>query len=476
MACRQRVVLGLAVLLAIAVGTLPGDELVVAALDFPARSADFKPWRQQFYDYNLHTVGDIFRKNYDHLQPWAASAGRVLDDLAGTFAELPGAKSAPALRAESQTVVEAGCDDPMVLYACGIGYQTAQQIDKAIEMFAKSYERFKGTVYPVSRMQRALGRLLNCRMMREGKNLSPETEAVVQEWISCSVKALYDVSRGDVVGRQFYAKILGSGTDGNKEIRERLHAALVAEIDKGGVDPWFGAVVKGYAEIDRAWAARGGGYSNTVTEAGWKGFAEHLDLAEKDFNAAWALDSTLAQAPAGMITVCMGKSSGFAAEKMWMNRVLSAQMDFTDAYVNIFNAWLPRWGGTHDAILALGRQALATRAFDTELPDVLLRAFNTVAGDLQSTKGDPNLVWKNAKVWSDIQALFDGYLAEPSRAAVRDWDLTRYAAFAWKCGKNDQTALILKRITGQADAAIFQEIARESLDTVQKASKGASDF
>lgn len=150
--------------------------------------------------------------------------------------------------------------------------------------------------------------------------------------------------------------------------------------------------------------------------------------------------------------------------------------DFTDAYVNIFNAWLPRWGGTHDAILALGRQALATRAFDTELPDVLLRAFNTVAGDLQSTKGDPNLVWKNAKVWSDIQALFDGYLAEPSRAAVRDWDLTRYAAFAWKCGKNDQTALILKRITGQADAAIFQEIARESLDTVQKASKGASDF
>jgi hypothetical protein len=151
-------------------------------------------------------------------------------------------------------------------------------------------------------------------------------------------------------------------------------------------------------------------------------------------------------------------------------------MDFMDAYDKLFTAWLPRWGGTHEAIIAVGRQALVTRAFDSDAPEVLLRAYTTVARDLKSTKGDPNQIWRNAQVWTDIQALFDGYLAEPSREAVRDWDLSRYAAYAWKCGKNDLTSIILKRIKGKPDEDIFQDIAQESLDTVQKAAKGASDF
>jgi hypothetical protein len=177
-----------------------------------------------------------------------------------------------------------------------------------------------------------------------------------------------------------------------------------------------------------------------------------------------------------MITVCMGKGLGFAQQKRWMNRALSAQMDYMDSYWSLFKAWQPRWGGNHEAILAVGRQALATKAFSTEVPEVLLLACNAVAGDLRSTKDDPNLVWGNAQIWNDIQALFEGDLKEPSRQAVRDWDLTRYAAFAWKCGKHDQAHTILKLIKGQAVALTFQDIAEESLDTVQKTLKGPSDF
>jgi hypothetical protein len=474
MARLSRVVLGFVVLTVIATGALQGDDLTNAELIFPARRPDFKPWRQQLYEYNLHTIGDIFRKNYDHGQPWAASAARLLDDLAGGFAEIPGAISTPALRAEALAVTDMGCDDPMALYACGIGYQTSQQVDKALELYAKALARFKATAYPAARTFSCIGRMLNCHLMKEGKTDSPETETLIEEWISSGTRAMREVSTGEVVGRQFYGKVLGSLFDGNNEIRERLHTALIAEIDRGGVNPWLGAMVKGYAELDRAWAARGGGYA--MTAEGRKGFAQHLDLAEKAFNAAWAFDQTLAQAPTGMIIVCKGKSSGFAAERMWMNRVLSAQMDFMDAYPDLFTAWLPRWGGTHEAILAVGRQALATKAFDTDVPEALLRSFRTVARDLQDTKGDPNQVWRNAQVWSDIQTLFDGYLAEPSREAVRDWDLSRYAAHAWKCGKNDLTSIILKRIKGKPDADIFQDIAQESLATVQKTAKGASDF
>ena len=36
----------------------------------------------------------------------------------------------------------------------------------------------------------------------------------------------------------------------------------------------------GWIEIKRAWAARGSGWANTVTEDGWRGFREHLTKAE----------------------------------------------------------------------------------------------------------------------------------------------------------------------------------------------------
>ena len=468
--------LALFALVLMAAGRLPAEDSPSGDISFPPRSADFVPWRQQFYAYNLRTCGDIFRTTADHGQPWAKTAAHVLDDLSAYFTETPGAPSVTAVSAEAVEVCNAGCDDPMVLYACGLGYQAGQQFDQAAEAFAKAYERFKVSAYPAFRTLRCVGRLIGIRLMKERAAISPQTEALRAEWIALGVRSLHEVSAKDAVARQFYGNILGSAIDGDKATRELMHAALISEIAKGGIDSWLGEVVTAYAEIDRAWAARGGGYSNTVTEAGWKGFAEHLDQAETHFTAAWALDKTLAQAPAGMITVCMGKSSGVAAERTWMNRAISAQMDFTDAYANLFNAWLPRWDGTHAMILELGRKALATRAFDSGTPEIVLTALQTVARDLRDTKGDPNQLWKDAQVWSDIQTLFDGLLKEPSRSAVRDWDLVRYAAYAWRCGRNDLVPGILKRVTGTPDAELFRSIAHETLDTVMKAAKGASDF
>jgi len=63
--------------------------------------------------------------------------------------------------------------------------------------------------------------------------------------------------------------------------------------------------------------------------------------------------------------------------------------------------------------------------------------------------------------------LFDGYLAEPSRAAIRDWDLTRYAAYAWKCGQRDKIKGIIARIAVKVDAELFKSISGEEFETVK---------
>ena len=68
-----------------AAGRLPAEDSPSGDISFPPRSADFVPWRQQFYAYNLRTCGDIFRTTADHGQPWAKTAAHVLDDLTILF-------------------------------------------------------------------------------------------------------------------------------------------------------------------------------------------------------------------------------------------------------------------------------------------------------------------------------------------------------------------------------------------------------
>ena len=69
--------LALFALVLMAAGRLPAEDSPSGDISFPPRSADFVPWRQQFYAYNLRTCGDIFRTTADHGQPWAKTAAHV---------------------------------------------------------------------------------------------------------------------------------------------------------------------------------------------------------------------------------------------------------------------------------------------------------------------------------------------------------------------------------------------------------------
>ncbi len=169
-----------------------------------------------------------------------------------------------------------------------------------------------------------------------------------------------------------------------------------------------------------------------------------------------------------MIDVAMGRNAGFEEEKLWMNRVLALQADLPEAYTRLFRAWLPRWGGKLQGILAVGLQAAATKAYDTGIPEFLLVALAAVDADLRSQKADPDPLWSDIQVWTAISILFNGYLAEPARARIRDWDRTRFAAYSWRCGVHDKAREILASIAGPIDADLFAAIAHESPEAARK--------
>ncbi len=436
-------------------------------VEFSAPPPGYVPWNALLYAVNTRLASAVFKSTYAHGQPWAPTAEHVLDSLSAHFSGMPGAPTFQAILQDSLPLYGHGCDDPMVLYACAVGLQESGKDELALDMLVRARKQFLIFPYPDLKIWACLGRLIELSVRREDNNPLPETQALIREWVDLGVKILREEKTADPAELQLAAYWLGGGIYANKPHEELLHTAFRAEIEKGTVDPWLAADVTGHIEIIQAWISRGGGWSNTVTEAGWQGFRHHLERAETAFTSAWKLNPALADPCACMITVCMGKDSGFDEEKLWFNRAIAAQPDYEAAFLNLYEAWKPRWGGNYQRILEVGLQALRTKTFATGTPEFLLRAFDSISGDLDSLQEQTRPFWETPGVWGNIVILFNGYLAEPSRASIRDWDLTRYAAYAWKCGQRDKVKDIIARIAGSVDGKLFKIISGEDFETVK---------
>jgi hypothetical protein len=214
----------------------------------------------------------------------------------------------------------------------------------------------------------------------------------------------------------------------------RRHAAEVcAIVHEAGPDyQWLALVLDGEHEIIAAWAARGGGYTGTVTAQGWQGFASHLALACTNLVAAWNLQPMWALAPERMIYVSLGDSD-IDEMRVWFDRTTTAQIDYNRAWTDFRWGLRPRWYGNENSLLAIGVAGINTGRFDTDVP----RKYIDAIYDVESEMGEPNgqHIFGRADVWPNLQRMYEGYLSAPSQAASRAGWRTSYAIVAYFAGQ-----------------------------------------
>jgi len=215
------------------------------------------------------------------------------------------------------------------------------------------------------------------------------------------------------------------------------HGPTMASLDAAldaipAADPWFAACVKGEAEINRAWAARGDGWAKEVTDEGWKGFEKHLKLASESLRKAWTSQPGRPFAPFKMMTVAMASSeTAGGSVKTWLQRSLAARLDYYPALDQYLYARSPRWGGSHEEMLKLGEECLDTGLFDSCLPEIYADALYRVADEQES------FAWRKPfrkpGVKERITKLFDGLLAaRGSKEQLKSRLLLQYAyCLAW---------------------------------------------
>jgi hypothetical protein len=379
-----------------------------------------KDAKQRARAFRVRQYIDGYRQNGRHDTPCDADATRFLDAwLAWEYGGSTNLSDPHPLA--DKLVAQPGCNDPLVLTiaaaACNNRAEKARRLQAALDGFDSSRHKAYPKFYAAVTLATDYGRQ------------AARVEALDQTALNYLKQALTDGSflpDDEPVLAEIFINGWGSG------FLERKGEELSTAIKQARGFQWLGLVIEGECHIDLAWKARGSGWADSVTPEGWKGFSDHLSKAHAALNQAWKLHPDRAVAPARMITVAMGESDA-ADMRTWFDRAIAAQIDYPRAWKDYRWGLRPRWFGSHEALLALGYQAVDTKRFDTDVPRKLFDCISDVESELQEGRGEH--IYGRLDIWPHLQEMYEGYIADPSQPDSRNGWRNSYSIVAYLAGQ-----------------------------------------
>ncbi len=366
--------------------------------------------------------------------PWSedalAFAGAALDDWAK---DRPAPRSAE-LDAQGAAVLARSCTDPLVAYlAAWARWRHTGQRHEARTAFRRilpEAEKLTGS--------RILARTVAAEFIQvsrpSGRDVA-DAPTKLADYIGATAR---DGSYTPEEAPIFVRHLLGDRWD---NVFEHDHRTILATLREADLPRWVMATLKGAAEVELAWEERGGDVAPEVPEAGWRGFAEHLRAARKALTEAWRLNPQSPFAATKMIVVAMGGGAGPGeSERVWFDRVISAECDYFPAYKALALATMPRWGGSHRQMLEFARACLATGRFDTEAP----LGYFAVLSTMNQDQSDMAQLYRQPAIAADVLRLSQALVDEPKRSDEKRMRLSYLAVNAWMTGEASRAANALQ--------------------------------
>lgn len=318
------------------------------------------------------------------------------------------------------------CQDPVVLTVAGVNEVERREASRRLERALQAFKGSKHRAYPEFYATVILTRYLiedktNRLAWLDGQALQRLKTAFADGSLQPADQAEVADELVDGWGDEFF--------------KRNAEAVTALAQDQGESYLWLALVLAGDKEINAAWAARGGGWADSVSSSGWTAFYTHLAAARKSLTRAWRLEPRRPRAPALMMTVALG-TSGVTEMREWFDRTTEIQLDYAPAWREMRWGLRPRWFGDDASMLAFGGTALKTGRFDTDVP----RMFFDSVSDLEAERGLPpgKHLYSDSNVWAQLQQMYEGYLGEPTISAnsKAGWR-SSYAAVAYLAGQYD---------------------------------------
>lgn len=357
-------------------------------------------------EYHRQTLIEPYKKLGRRDPKWDAQALAYLEVVAqqfsfGSVPRLYQPEGSLAIRPHAlelgKTLIDAGCDDPVVLYCHAANLIDTQKAKQGQPLLRKAVEGLRAKKYPAYCLAIAEDRLFNQSNDPDEKKKAKESGQAA--WLNAFSGKHSGAERRFVVEAR-WAKLSD---------RAQQKAFVDAVSARQDADPWMKGVITGRLETQLAWDSRGNGFANTVTEEGWKGFFKHLALARDALAGAYAAAPNLPEPSADMITVAMGGSDELKENPSdWFELATKAQLDYRHAYYSMMvGPLLPRWGGSYQQMIDFADACVAQPRFDTLIPMVYLEVVERIGIDSKQ----PWSSLSTAKVYNQIVKVTEGYAA-----------------------------------------------------------------
>lgn len=382
---------------------------------------------------------------------WDAKVDRFLVGFAQRNVDDPDAPDLAELLVLANEIEAAGCADSLVLSVHShISAQTGQRRE-ALRLI-RQVEAIDDSRYP-SRWQLStrVRSLRGLQTIRDTK-ISQLRQQVSKRARDCIVQTIADESLDDA-GRRLHQQQITTIVGELLQKNELQQLAAALQRDQRG-DRWLNCMALAKLHRRLGWIARGSGFSRTVSRQGWNSFNSHMLRTRALLLQAWDINPSLPESSMGMIEATL-TVKGIVNEKprFWFQQAVNADYEEPQTY-NLYRWSLqPRWGGSTDSLLALGRDCLNGNQFDTDVP----WQFHLSAIAAMSESKDLGSLVQSPQLFEEYKRLFEGYIDNdgPERRPYRESQL---AAVAFLTNHHGEAEEMLRSLGQRVDPDAFADI------------------
>lgn len=350
--------------------------------------------------------------------------------------------SADVMEAECAAVIKAGVDDPLIHWLHGLAIYGSSQDFPGFEAAYKKAAR-----HPQFKAMPAAQRLLTmegCERIaaesRRNTTAMPRGEEIIKAAWESLQESSYQPDEDEILDENLWPVFRETVQAKDEPLVQKICAVST-------LSPWASQMLMGRYLETKAWLSRGHGFAGEVKPEGWVGFEESRVKGIECFKEAWKLRPERPSAARQLLSITMTGGNTGEKPQVWLQRVQEAQFDHLSSFRALMNGLLPRWGGSHQLMLAFGLSCAATKRFDTEVPYFFLEVLRDLARD----GADWRKVCSHPMVAQVAVALCKQRVQDAPTPAMKEEALMLLGAFAWICGDYtaaaDALALVDKKFT-----------------------------
>lgn len=309
--------------------------------------------------------------------------------------------------------IAAGSNDPLI-HTMALRYQS-QPLDEAdLKRLAELPEQLTAAGYsPIFPLLVQIYRFAHLELKDDMNR-----RLLVKEIVRATSRCMDEYSANKELDRISWFNLYNASRILNDGERELLYRRLLAS-EK--TSPYMLHLMAGFYYKQIAGNIRGLGFVDSVPDSDLPAIQQGNSAASLHLRKAWLLRPDLPHAAWSMIAMANGNR---AAERWsprnWFELSCRAQFDFMPSYETFLYALLPRWGGTHEELLAFGEECAATKAFETPVPYTLVDCISQIAKETSRGK-----TWETpsyVKILTDFWAAMDHWGTENNiERTARQW-------------------------------------------------------